>query len=164
MNQSAQDSAVTIAAMMEVVEEMRTTGTGEKAIGFNEALVAEYRASGGKTIGELPIESTVLVTMKGAKTGTLRTIPLGVERVDGRLLIIGSSAGLPKHPQWYHNLVANPMVTVELMGETFRAEAVITEGEERDALFARVDPMFHSHQALTTRILPVVELRRLPDS
>jgi deazaflavin-dependent oxidoreductase (nitroreductase family) len=163
VDEVSQSSRVTVAAMMEVVEEMRTTGTGKKAIAFNDALVAEYRASGGTRIGELPIESTVLITMKGAKTGIERTIPLGVERIEGRLLIVGSSAGQPHHPQWFHNLVANPIVTVELMGDTFRAEAVIIEGGQRDALFALVSPMFHAHQARTTRILPVIELRPLAD-
>jgi len=164
MDQQAQGTSVTIAAMKEVVAEMHAAGPGEKAHRFNDALIAEYRASGGTSIGELPIESTLIVTMKGARSGLERSIPLGVEVIDGRLLIIGSSAGMPRHPQWYHNIVANPVVTVEWKGETFRAEAIVITGAERDGLFGRLNKIFHDHQARTTRVIPVVELRRIDDA
>ena len=140
----------TIAALAEVVEEMRSNGPGEKARRFNEALIVDYRATGGKRTGELPPASIVLLTMKGAKSGIERTVPVGVEEIDGRLVVVASSAGLPKNPQWYNNIVANPVVTVEWRGDTFRAEAVVTQGEDRDYLIGKLNDVYRGYQAQTT--------------
>ena len=151
----------TIAALAEVVEEMRSTGPGEKARRLNEALIVDYRATGGKRTGELPPASIVLLTMKGAKSGIERTVPVGVEEIDGSLVVVASSAGLPKNPQWCNNIVANPVVTVEWRGDTFRAEAVVTQGEDRDYLIGKLNDVYRGYQAQTTRALPVIELRPL---
>jgi deazaflavin-dependent oxidoreductase (nitroreductase family) len=61
-----------------------------------------------------------------------------------RLLVIASNAGAPRHPDWYHNLVANPRVTVEANGETYPATAVITHGAERDRLFKDIAAQYPS--------------------
>ena len=42
----------------------------------------------------------------------------------------------PEHPQWYYNLVANPVVTVEVGTEEWEATAHVTEGDERTRLYA----------------------------
>jgi deazaflavin-dependent oxidoreductase (nitroreductase family) len=82
-----------------------------------------------------------------------------------RIMIIASAAGAPTNPAWYHNLAANPDVTVELGTETFAATAVPLRGEERDRLFAHVvqlAPGFGEYQAKTSRVIPVVALYRKP--
>ena len=48
-------------------------------------------------------------------------------------------AGSVRNPPWYHNLIANPEVTVELNGETFQGKAVVTEGADRD-IEATINP------------------------
>jgi deazaflavin-dependent oxidoreductase (nitroreductase family) len=71
--------------------------------------------------------------------------------------------GAPRHPAWYHNLVAHPEVTVELGAERFTAHAVVTEGAERERLFAQMAermPNFAEYQRNTTRQLPVIVLQR----
>lgn len=151
----------TVAAIFEVVEEMRSTGPGEKNQRYNDALIADYRATGGKRTGELPPASVVLITNKGAKSGIERTVPVGCEVVEGRLLVVASAAGIERNPGWYHNLVANPIVTVEWQGEAFRAEAIVTQGEERDRLFNQLDEVYITLQAATARQFPIIELRRL---
>ena len=81
-----------------------------------------------------------------------------------RLLVIASNAGAPRHPDWYHNLVANPHVTVEANGETYPATAVVTQGAERDRLFKAIAaqyPFFNDHQANIDRTIPVVALERV---
>ncbi len=161
MEERVGTSGVTIAAIFEVIEEMRSTGPGEKNRRFNEALIADYRASDGKRTGEIPPESVVLLTMKGAKTGIQRTVPVGVEVVDDRLLVVGSAAGIEKNRGWYYNLVANPIVTVEWQGETFRAEAFVTQGKDRDYLFSQITEVYITLQAAITHKFPVIELRRL---
>jgi deazaflavin-dependent oxidoreductase (nitroreductase family) len=151
----------TIAALGEVVAEMHSSGPGEKTRRFNEALIADYRATGGKRIGELPPSSTVLITMKGARTGRERIVPVGVEVIEGRMVVVASASGIEKNPQWFHNIVANPRVTVEWQGDTFAAEAVVTEGADRDHLFSKVNEVYRNQQAQSSRTFPVIELRRL---
>ena len=73
-------------------------------------------------------------------------------------------AGNVRNPPWYHNLVKNPEVTVELNGETYQARAIVTEGQDRDDLFRRICenmPVFGEYQQRTKRQIPVVELQRL---
>ena len=99
----------------------------------------------------------------GAKSGKKRAVPLAYHEVDGRLLIIASMGGAKRNPPWYHNLVANPEVLVEKDGETFSANAVVTAGADRDALFKSVCdalPPFAEYQPRTERIIPVIELKR----
>jgi deazaflavin-dependent oxidoreductase (nitroreductase family) len=140
---------------------MHSVGPGEKNRMFNDALIADYRASGGKRAGELPVASVVIVTMIGAQTGIERVVPIGAEVFEGRLVVVASVAGLPKNPQWYHNLIANPNVVVEYMGDTYEADAVEIQGSERDMIFAQLNKTYHDLQTKTTRIFPIIELRRI---
>jgi deazaflavin-dependent oxidoreductase (nitroreductase family) len=79
------------------------------------------------------------------------------------LLVVASNVGAPRHPDWYHNLVANPRVTVEVGNETYEAVAASLEGEERDRLWAMLKqtyPFFADHETSTSRAIPVVALTR----
>ncbi len=79
-------------------------------------------------------------------------------------MIVASKGGAPTNPDWFGNLVANPIVTVELGGEKFEARATVTEGEERDRLFAHhaeLMPGFADYVTKTTRVLPVIVLVRI---
>lgn len=132
---------------------------------FNQQMIDAFRANGGKGIGPFEKAPVVLLTTIGAKSGKPRTAPL-VYTLDGdRVVIIASKGGAPTHPDWYHNLVANPEVTVEIGTEKYQARAVVPEGAERDRLFdaqAAVMPGFAEYQRKTTRLIPVVVLERLP--
>src|SRR4051794_3961579 len=92
---------------------------------INEAMIAALRANGGTVPGELSSASHIIITVTGRKTGRPRTVVLWGDKVDGRLLVVASLGGAPNHPTWFLNLAANPEVTVEWMGETFQARAVI---------------------------------------
>ena len=140
---------------------MHATGPGRKAWAFNEALIADYRATGGQRAGEIPATAVVLLTIKGAKSGVERTVLVGIEEHDGRLFVVASQSGLPYHPQWYYNIVANPRVTAEWQGETFRAEAAVLDGPDRDEAFGMLNETFHHLQSMTTREFPIIELRRI---
>ena len=105
---------------------------------------------------------TLLLNHVGRKSGTRFTTPL-LYLVDGpRLVIVASQGGLPKNPQWFHNLVASPETTVELRGERSRAvRARVAGPEERAALWPRLVDLyadFESYQAWTDREIPVVVL------
>ncbi|MET7332880.1 nitroreductase/quinone reductase family protein [Nonomuraea sp. NPDC005650] len=128
---------------------------------FNQQVIEEFRANGGKVGGMFEGAPLVLLTTTGAKTGRRRTNPAVYLRDGERVLVFASNAGGAANPAWYHNVLANPRVIVELGAERFAARAVPLEGEERDRLYARqaaIDPAFAAYQANTERVIPVVAL------
>ncbi|WAL99345.1 nitroreductase/quinone reductase family protein [Streptomyces sp. Je 1-369] len=132
---------------------------------FNQSVVDEFRANGGKVGGPFEGGDLLLLTTTGARSGKQHTTPLGYVRDGGLLLVIGSNLGGPRHPDWYHNVLAHPTVNVELGTEAFEAVAVPAEGERRERLFERIvaaDPGYGEYQARTDRVLPVVVLERPP--
>ena len=131
---------------------------------FNRTLIEEFRANGGKVTGMFERSPLVILTTTGAKSGQARTFPVVYTRDGDRLVVVASKGGSDQNPAWYHNLVANPTVTVELPDETYQARAVVVEGDERDRLYrAHADrmPQFDEYQAKTSRRIPVVALERI---
>ena len=120
-----------------------------------------YRLTRGTLGGKIGSLSVLLLTTTGARTGQRRTTPMMVVREGDQLLVIASNAGAPKHPDWYHNVVANPSVTVEVGPRRFPARATVAEGAERERLYAAqatLMPGFAEYQRNTTRRIPVVIL------
>ncbi|MDQ2806903.1 MAG: nitroreductase family deazaflavin-dependent oxidoreductase [Chloroflexota bacterium] len=131
---------------------------------WNQGVIAEFRANGGKVGGPFGGATLLLLTTTGAKTGRRLTSPVMYSTDGDRIVVFASKAGAPTHPDWYHNLVANPEVTVEQGSETFTARATVVTGEERDRLYAAQaaqSPQFAEYQAKTTRQIPVVTLERI---
>jgi deazaflavin-dependent oxidoreductase (nitroreductase family) len=130
---------------------------------FNRAIIDEFRANDGKVGGQFAGATMLLLTTTGARSGERRTTPV-VYLPDGeRMVIFASKAGAPTNPAWYHNLLANPAVTVEVGSQAIDANAVVTEGEERDRLFDRqaaLHPQFAEYAHKTTRQIPVIALER----
>jgi deazaflavin-dependent oxidoreductase (nitroreductase family) len=129
---------------------------------MNEPVIAEFRETGGRTSRKHPV---ILVTTIGARSGRPHTTPLNFS-VDGdRLVVIASKGGSATHPDWYRNLVANPQVTIEHAGETFRARATIAEEPERTRLYdaqARLMPFFNGYRSrVKAREIPVVIFERI---
>ncbi len=130
---------------------------------YNRQLIEGFRAARGTTDGPFAGRPLLLLTTTGARSGQRYTAPMMYVPDGDRLLVIASNLGAPRHPDWYHNLVAHPDVTVEVGAETFDATAVVTEGDERQQLWARIVegyPFFAEHQAKTTRQIPVIALER----
>jgi deazaflavin-dependent oxidoreductase (nitroreductase family) len=131
---------------------------------FNQNVIDEFRANEGRVGGPFAGRSMLLLTTTGAKSGQPRTSPL-VYTTDGdRLVVIASKGGAPTNPAWYHNLLANPEVTLEVGTERFPARATVTAGQERERLFAAqaaLMPGFADYQRKTTRQLPVIAFERL---
>lgn len=130
---------------------------------FNRRIIDEFRANGGKVGGDFEGAPMVLLTTTGAKSGRQLTSPLVYSTDGDDLVVIASKAGAPNNPAWYHNLRANPTVTVEVGDETYQATAVVTEGDERRRLFdaqAELMPNFKEYEAATDREIPVIRLQR----
>ena len=97
--------------------------------GFNRPIVEEFRANEGRVGGPFEGGDLLLLTTVGAKSGLEQTSPLAYIRDESRLLVVGSAGGSPSHPAWYRNVLAHPMVRVEVGSETYAAVAVPTEGD-----------------------------------
>lgn len=132
---------------------------------FNQQVIEEFRANGGRVGGYFEGARLLLLTTTGARSGAPHTTPVGYLPDGGeRTLIIASAGGAPNHPAWFHNLVVNPLVKVEDGVFTYEARATVLEGAERDRAFARAveaDPGWAGYQAKTTRVIPVVALRQV---
>lgn len=129
----------------------------------NQSVIEEFRSHAGKVGGPFAGSDLLLLTTTGARTGRPHTTPLGHVAHGDRLLVVGSNLGAPAHPAWYHNLLAHPLVGVEVGTEEFQAVAVPAEGARRDRLFelvVRAAPGYGAYQAATDRVLPVVVLER----
>ena len=131
---------------------------------FNKSVIAEFRANQGKVGGQMAGMPVMLLTTTGAKTGMARTRPLVYTRDGDRIVIIASFAGAPHSPPWFHNLVKNPVATVEIGAEKFQVRATVTSGAERQRLFdqqAAQMPIFSDYQKKTSRVIPVLTLTRI---
>lgn len=100
----------------------------------------------------------VVFTMRGAKSGKLRRVPLMRVEHDGSYAAVASKGGAPKHPEWYHNIVANP--DVEVHDGTSHHDGVAREvtGAEREEWWERcvaAYPPYADYQTKTDRLIPV---------
>jgi deazaflavin-dependent oxidoreductase (nitroreductase family) len=130
---------------------------------WNRQTIEAFRANGGKVGGMWEGRPLLLLTTTGAKSGQRRTNPVMYLRDGDRLLVFASKGGAPSSPDWYHNLVVHPEVTVEVGNETYEATATVIRGQERDRLYAKqaqLYPQFAEYQAKTTRQIPVIALER----
>jgi deazaflavin-dependent oxidoreductase (nitroreductase family) len=131
---------------------------------INTDVVEQFRTNDGQIqSGMFKGARLLLLTTTGARSGKTRINPLAFTRDGEHYVVIASKGGSPTHPDWYHNLVALPDVTVEVADERFDARARIAQGEERDRLYAAqaaLMPGFAEYQRKTTRQIPVVVLER----
>ncbi|MGS2615758.1 nitroreductase/quinone reductase family protein [Micromonospora sp. LZ34] len=132
---------------------------------FNQQIIDEFRANSGRVGGPFEGARLILLTTTGARTGAPHTTPVGYLPDGGeRILVIASAGGAARHPDWYHNLVADPRATVEDGVFTYQARAQVLTGAERDRVFARAveaDPGWAAYQEKTTRVIPVVALHQV---
>ncbi len=130
---------------------------------WNKAIIEEFRANEGKVGGHFVNMPLLLLHTTGAKSGLPRINPAAYLADGERLVVFASKEGAPTNPDWYHNIVANPTVSVEVGVEQFQALATIAAEPERTQLFdqmASSNPSFKEYQRKTTRIIPAIILTR----
>jgi deazaflavin-dependent oxidoreductase (nitroreductase family) len=130
---------------------------------WNGSVIKEFRANTGKVGGNFAGAPLLILHTTGAKTGKNRENPMMYLADGDRFLVFASKGGAPTHPDWYHNLVANPRAKIEVGAETLDVDAEVLSGEERDrfyAIQAERYPGFAEYEAKTTRIIPVIALVR----
>src|SRR4051812_22014056 len=127
----------------------------------NAMVIEKFRAR--DDIPGMHRERLVLLTTKGARSKQERTAPMMFHRDGDTIHVIASNSGATKAPGWYHNLVANPRVKVELGDETFEATARPLEGAERERVWSEIKRLyrfFAEHEKQAGREIPVVALAR----
>jgi len=128
---------------------------------FNAQIIEEFRANQGVVGGPFEGATLLLLHHVGAKSGKDRVNPLVYNRDGDRYVVFASKAGAPTNPDWYHNIKANPNITIEVGTDTIDVVASEATGEERDRLFdAQVQrsPQFGEYRDKTERAIPVILL------
>jgi deazaflavin-dependent oxidoreductase (nitroreductase family) len=132
---------------------------------FGEEHIRRYEETDGE-VGYLWNGATCLVlTTTGRKTGQMRKSALICGFDGDDCVVVASQGGMPTHPNWYHNLVAEPNVGVQVRADRFRAVARTAEGAERERLWKLMTgiwPNYDEYTKRTTRVIPVVVLERVP--
>ena len=133
---------------------------------WNTALIEEFRANDGKVGGQFEGAPLLILHTTGAKSGQERLAPVMYQAVgDGdAVAVFASKAGAPTHPDWYHNLLADPSATVEVGGETYAVKARVAAGDERERIWSTQKeryPGFADYEQKTSREIPVVVLERV---
>lgn len=130
---------------------------------FNQTVIDEFRANGGKVSGPFAGQNLLLLTTRGAKSGLPRLVPLTYLTIDGAMILVGSLAGADVDPAWAHNLRANPRAHIDLGTQSYDVVARELSRAERDAMFPKVtamEPTYAEYQAKTDRAIPLFEFRR----
>ena len=131
---------------------------------WNQQVIDEFRANDGRVGGRFEGRTLLLLHHRGAKTGTERINPVAYQRLsEDSVAVFASKGGASTNPDWYHNVVANPDVTVEIGTETFRARARVAKSTERDSIWEQQKrdwPGFAEYEEKTRGIreIPVVVL------
>jgi deazaflavin-dependent oxidoreductase (nitroreductase family) len=128
---------------------------------YNARIIEEFHANQGRVGGPFEGATLLLLHHVGARSGKDRINPLVYNRDGDRYVIFASKAGAPTNPDWYHNLRANPNVSIEVGTDTIGVVASEASGEERDRLFrAQVQraPQFGEYERKTDRVIPVILL------
>jgi deazaflavin-dependent oxidoreductase (nitroreductase family) len=109
---------------------MSTTPTSDR----NDGVIETFRANSGA----MPNGANILLLhTKGAKSGQARVHPVVYTRDGDRYVVLASKGGAPTNPDWYHNLVASPNVTIEVGSQRLPARAVITQGASGSVCLTR---------------------------
>jgi deazaflavin-dependent oxidoreductase (nitroreductase family) len=128
---------------------------------MNQKIIEEFRANEGKVGGFFANNTLLLLHTTGARSGKERVNPLATFEDGDRLVVVASKGGAPSHPDWYHNIVANPVVSVEYGTEAFQAQASMTEEPERTRLYEIMETKlssFTEYKEKAGRVIPVVTL------
>src|SRR5260221_6538769 len=127
----------------------------------NKQIIDEFRTNSGKVGGRFEGRTLLLLHTKGAKSGQERINPVAYVKDGDRFVVIASKGGADTHPDWYYNVITDPLVTVEAGTETFQAKATVAEEPERTRLYDKmveVAPGFDDYRRKTTRVIPVIVL------
>ena len=131
---------------------------------LGEDHITAYRQTNGEQGYLWNGATALLLTTIGAKSGLERTSALIFAQHGEDYLVVASQGGAPTHPNWYHNLQANPQATVQVKADILHVVARTATDEERPELWRIVNaqwPNYATYQERTDRVIPVVILSPL---
>jgi F420H(2)-dependent quinone reductase len=117
-----------------------------------------HRLVGGRVFNTLGGDEVCFVTMTGAKSGRLITIPLMYVPYNDGVLLVASQTGRPTNPVWYRNIVKQPDIEVRHRRRTMALRARLAELEEKPSLWQVCDEHytpFANYRQRTTREIPI---------
>lgn len=131
---------------------------------FTRGLIEDMRAHNGEiTSGPMAGRPLLLLTTKGAKSGEERRAIVTYTRDGDKYVVAATKSGAPTNPAWYHNLRADPIVTIEAEGRASTARATVVDDAERQRLWDRhveARPEFADYPEKSGRVIPVITLER----
>ena len=139
-------------------------GPGSRPPGWQQAHARRYLDTDGRDGHVWEGVTTLLLTTSGRRSGLARTTPLIYGRAGERYVVVASRGGAPAHPSWYENLVAQPIVQVQVMADRFKARARTATPAEKPVLWKTMSaiwPPYDDYQKRTSREIPVVILERI---
>jgi deazaflavin-dependent oxidoreductase (nitroreductase family) len=128
---------------------------------WNTSIIREFRANAGKVGGHFIGRTLLLLHTVGAKSGQAHVNPVAYVKDGDRFVIIASKGGAPTNPNWYYNILAQPLLTVEVGTDQFQVQASVAEEPERTRLYNKMVemmPSFDEYRHKTTRVIPVIIL------
>jgi deazaflavin-dependent oxidoreductase (nitroreductase family) len=132
---------------------------------WNDKVIAEFRANQGRVGGNFEGAPLLLLHTTGARTAAARVNPMMYQQVEGGWAVFASKAGADTNPDWYHNLLAHPAVSIEVGSEagidSLEVRARVASGAEREAIWTEQKkrfPGFAGYERKTVREIPVVIL------
>jgi deazaflavin-dependent oxidoreductase (nitroreductase family) len=131
----------------------------------NLPIIAEFRANAGKVGGPFADTPLLLLNTTGATSGQARVNPLAYLADGDRVVVFAANGGREQHPAWYYNILAQPLVTVELGSQQFPARALVAEEPERTRLYTAMvhhNPDFAAFERNASRAIPAIILERVP--
>lgn len=128
----------------------------------NQQIIEEIRANGGRVGGRFGGLPLLLLHHRGARSGMERVTPLAYRALEGgAMAVFATNGGASRNPDWYHNVLANPQVQVEVGGRTIGARARVADTEERERIWQQQAsrlPNVDALQERSGRTIPVVIL------
>lgn len=121
-----------------------------------------YRLTGGRFGGSMNGTGVLILTTRGRKSGKQHTNPVNYFQRDGGYVIVASNGGRNTHPAWYHNLKANPDISIQVMDKVIPVHAEAITGEARTSAWKQVvetAPLFDRYTKSTTREIPLMMLK-----
>ncbi|MFP6743966.1 MAG: nitroreductase family deazaflavin-dependent oxidoreductase [Alphaproteobacteria bacterium] len=128
---------------------------------WNAGVVKEFRANGGVVGGDFEGMPLLILNTTGAKSSKASVQPLLYKAVGDSFAIFASRGGAPKHTGWYHNLVANPAVSIKVGSDAFAVIARVAQDGERDEFWRQQKAdftFFADYEKKTSRTIPVIVL------
>jgi len=133
---------------------------------WNARVVEDFRANGGRVGGNFQGAPLVLVHHRGRSSGREFITPLMYlpHETNGNVIyIFATRGGEPSNPDWYYNLPAAGVGSIERGPNSYQVTVRDLVGDERDRVYAEQASRYpgfaeYAKRTAGVRVIPVLEL------